>query len=476
MLSLPFAIAASISGEGFWKKLAMPLIFLLIIEIFVLRTRGVWVGVFAGALITMLVFFWVKRKKPFTVKFPFKLIGAAAAIAVILIVALFSSSGVEDSVSDRTNLDKRMIFWNNSIQMLKDNPVIGVGAGNWKINFPKYGLQDLDYNVVQGITHVQRPHDDFLWVLTESGPIGLLFFIGIFVMAFIYLGRNLKEAESKQELGVDLAILFGLVAYLAFSVTDFPLERTSHNLLLMALLAMIFRKNSAGEKWMVKTNTTLPILMLATVGSIVVSAYRWQGEKRTTAVLAANAQRNAQRLVPAAEAAINPFYNMDNFANPIRYYSSLGKLVLKDVQGALVDGQEAHDIAPYNIITLVQLGNVYKARKDFDDALKYYEEARRISPSFEIAIFGEAEIYLNRKEYLKAMDALVLVLPNTRDPRFSQQMPYTLQQMLRTREQHGQYKKLMDYLESRHPSSAQDYLQAYRQYWSQLYAKKVQKS
>ncbi len=467
MLALPFVIMGAAVLDGAWKKSSLVLVFLLVIEIFVLRTRGVWLSVFIATLASISLFFILGKKSVVNAKFPFKLVGLGAGIAVLLLVALFSASGVQESVSDTTNLDKRIIFWENSIEMVKEHPVIGVGAGNWKINFPKYGLGGLDYNVVQGITHVQRPHNDYLWVLTESGILGFIFFIGIFVIVFWRLAGNFKKITSKEDMAIDLALVFGLISYLVFSLTDFPLERTSHNFMLMALIALVFRNGLPVGKINLKGNGWAVLLLGATVFSLTVSYYRMEGEKHSVKVLEANAVRNAQGIIPEAEEAINPFYNMDNFANPMYYYSSLGKLVLQRPEEALQDALMAYDIAPYNIITLSQMGNVYKNKKEVEEAIRYYDMATDISPKYEMARFSKAELYLNEKKYVEAMRELWEVNPRTADPRMKQQLPYAMQQLYNTRAEHGQFKGLMGYMDGRNLKTAEDYMQLYDEFiWS----------
>ncbi len=458
MLALPFVIMGASVLNGFWKKGSLVLAFLLVIEIFVLRTRGVWLSVFIATFTTTTLFFILRKKAVSNTRFPFKLVGLGAGIAVILLVGLFSASGVQESVSDTTNLDKRLIFWENSMEMVKENPVTGVGPGNWKINFPKYGLGGLDYNVVQGITHVQRPHNDYLWVLTESGILGFVFFIGIFVCAFWRVAGNFKKIASKEDMAIDLAISFGLLSYLVFSITDFPLERTSHNFLIMALIALIFRNGLPEGKINLKGNGWAILLLGMVVFSLTVSYYRMEGEKHSVKVLEANAQRNAQVIIPEAEDAINPFYNMDNFANPLYYYSSLGKLVLKRPQEALEDGLMAYDIAPYNIITITQLGNVYKTKNEIDEAMRYYNLATDISPKYEIGRFSKAELYLNQNKYVEAMRELWVLNPKTKDPRMKQQLPYTMQQLYKTRAEHGEFKGLMKYMDGKNLKTPDDYI------------------
>lgn len=458
MLALPFAIIGAATFKSIWQKASLALIFLLIIEVFVLRTRGVWLSVFIATFSATVLFFVLRKKSVEGVRFPFKLVGIGAGIAVLLLVMLFSATGVQESVSDTTNLDKRIVFWENSVEMIKEHPLTGVGAGNWKINFPKYGLEGLDYNVVQGITHVQRPHNDYLWVLSESGAAGFAFFLLFFVVVFARLASNFKNITSKEELATDIALVFGLLSYLVFSLTDFPLERTSHNFLLMVLVALVFRSGLPAFKLSLKGNGWAVLLLGGVVFSLTVSYYRMEGEKHSVKVLEANATRNAQAIIPEAEDAVNPFYNMDNFANPVYYYSSLGKLVLQRPQEALEDGLMAYDIAPYNIITLTQLGNVYKTQKNIDEAMRYYTLATDISPEYEIGHFSKAEMYLNDKRYVEAMRELWGINPRSKDPRLKKQLPYTMQQLYATRTQHGEFKGLMKFMDGKNLRTPDDYI------------------
>ncbi|WP_417599709.1 O-antigen ligase family protein [Owenweeksia hongkongensis] len=466
MLCLPFAIMGAVILEKGWKSLSLFLTFLLIAEVFVLRTRGVWLAVFISAFAFLLMFFTLRKRQSLDVKFPIKQVGLAAGIAVVLLIALFSAAKVSSSVSDTANLENRFVFWNNSVEMLKENPVLGVGPGNWKINFPKYGLQGLENSVLQGITHVQRPHNDYLWVLTEAGPLALIFYVGIFALAFLQLAKSFKQPLNKKDLTIDISVGFGLMAYLVFSLTDFPLERTSHGLLVVAMLALVFRNVQLDQVkgFNVSARALLVIILGLGVFSTTVCAYRWQGEKASVKVLDANSHRNAQRMIPAAEEALNPYYNMDNFANPIRYYSSLGKLVLKDINGAMQDGLEAVDVAPYNIIALNQLGNVYKAQKQTDLALETYDKATEISPVMEAARMSSAEIYLDKGDYISAYGEMKYMFRNTKGPRYQKIMEAILPALVGNFEEHGEYNSLVQYLRSKNPKTPAQMLAFYREW------------
>ncbi len=462
LLSIPFAWMGSAILTQKWKGASLFLLFLLITEIFILRTRGVWISFFIASLVTGVVYFSLGKKFRNSLPLNRKRISLGAGIAVLLLVAFFSASGTKSSLSDSSNLSKRMVFWEHSLEMVKEHPLLGVGPGNWKIYFPKYGLLGTDISVKQGITHIQRPHNDYLWVLAEGGPLSLLFYLGVFAVAFIRLRKNLKqEGVTREDKVIDLALLFGLIAYMVFSLTDFPMERMSHNLLLFTLLALVYRNPLSKRKLSGLAVAKAVVLVLA-LFSIVVSGYRWQGEKNALLVLQGNASRNAQVMINTVPKAINPFFNMDNFANPLRYYSSIGYLVTEDNDNSWLDAQVAYDLHPNNIIVLNQMGNVLKKRRELDMALKYYKRATDISPSFETARLNKAEILLNKRQYADAMAELIWINIESENRKFVQLLALVLPKFLEESQRNGRFTDIANGIRAQQPQTPPEYINAYR--------------
>lgn len=461
MLSLPFAVIGFVKLKSWQKKGSLVLVFLIIAEIFVLRTRGVWLSTFVAALAASSVFFVIRNKSIEGLKFPKKLFFAGLGLALLVFAALFSTKEVQSSVADQTNLETRIKFWKNSLEMLGDNPVLGVGPGNWKIHFPKYNLEGLDNNVMQGITHIQRPHNDYLWVLSEGGILSLVLYLGIFIFTFLRIRRNIKEAKTVEDIAVDLALIFGIVAYMTFSLTDFPMERISINALLIGLIALAHRHELDG-KFSVKGAFLAGLVAILCLGSLGVLSQRFKGEKGSVDVLKFNRQQNAQLLIPAVDAAQNDYFNLDNYSNPLRYFSALAKLVQKNPKGSLEDSEMAESFHPNNILVLNLKGNALKSLGRTDEALAYYIKATDIAPRFESALLNQAELYFQEKDYEKVLHCLAKVIPNIQNQKFTGFLIPSLVQLI---EQDAPYfKKLKLYLKNGNPQSPDDYFRLYTSY------------
>jgi len=459
MLGLPFTLAGWAILPSAWRKAALAVAILSVIEIFVLRTRGVWLGVFGAALATGLLFLLFKKKQE---KLPLALIGGITALAVVILLGLFASSKIKAGITSSSNVDKRLTYWQNSWEMIQDHPTLGVGAGNWKLYFPKYGLSEVDNSTMQGITHIQRPHNDFLWVWAESGPLGLLFFLGLFILPILQVVKNLKLAQTAQERSLNYFAFMTVVAYGIFSFSDFPLERAPHTVLFFTALAVIFSSASAEAKTF-KAPFLPAALGVLTLAALWVCGLRWQGEKNTVAVLEANAQQNAQAIIPAAEEALNPMYNLDPYANPIHYYSALGYQFSNQPQQALQHALWAKEDAPYNILVYNALANAHNRLGQKQEALQYLDSALAISPKYKMAILLKANILMEQNRFADALDALNFYPSRSNEERYLRALATALRGTLKTYPQHGRFKPMMEYLQKQ-PRLEQpmDYIRAYR--------------
>ena len=77
-----------------------------------------------------------------------------------------------------TSSQKRLGYYKFAIKSILNNPILGIGLGNWKIYSIKSESQV--YDDYQIPFHV---HNDYLEVATETGIIGMLLFLGF---TFIY--------------------------------------------------------------------------------------------------------------------------------------------------------------------------------------------------------------------------------------------------------------------------------------------------
>ena len=74
----------------------------------------------------------------------------------------------------------RMVFWKNTIQMLKNRPLLGYGTGAFKTG---YQQQVANQSGVEA-TVTADPHNQFMKIVGEHGILGLAIFIGFLISAY----------------------------------------------------------------------------------------------------------------------------------------------------------------------------------------------------------------------------------------------------------------------------------------------------
>lgn len=136
--------------------------------------------------------------------------------------------------------NERLLFYKNAIESIKENPIKGIGIGNWKMASIKFEGPDMDtYRVAY---HV---HNDFLEVTAELGIIGFFLFYGVYVFLIIgyYNFFKLNIANENKQIG--LILILGHIVYLADSFLNFPFTRPVMqipHLLLIALSVLLLSK------------------------------------------------------------------------------------------------------------------------------------------------------------------------------------------------------------------------------------------
>jgi O-antigen ligase len=400
MLCLPFLGLAAIREKGLWRKAAFILGAFILLEIFVLRTRAAWFATLGGLGVVGLAIFLHKSEIAI---FKLKVIGgiAAAGIGLMLVLVSIPSSG--EKLTNTGNLENRFWFWENSVEMMREYPM-GVGPGNWRSYLPKYGLDRADNRVQNGITTINRPHNDYLWVGSELGWGGLISYLLIF--AFVFYGvHRLFSHTDKRDLA--LSLLFGVVSFMMFSITDFPLERAEHQLLLASMLALLcatpdlFAITVKLPGWM-----PIAVVSVTLIYSGFFMSERFQSGKAVMEVLQANERKDPMRIVPAVDKTISRAFNVDFYGNPILYFRGLGNNALKRYDEAEQDFLEALELHPHHIISMNQLGNVYKNQQRYQEALLWFNNAIEIAPEFVQARLNIAEIQIIQGQFNDAFITL----------------------------------------------------------------------
>jgi O-antigen ligase len=100
--------------------------------------------------------------------------------------------------------------------MIRNQPIIGVGPGNWRIQYPAFASGGM----IDSHTEPHRPHNDLLTIWSESGIAAL----GLYLALLFHSFRNAWRAAAGADRALVAAAAASVVACVANGFFSFPKE------------------------------------------------------------------------------------------------------------------------------------------------------------------------------------------------------------------------------------------------------------
>ena len=209
-------------------------------------SRGANISSLAIILFLILILFLVR--KVYVIK--------KKTIIYVIISFLFSSvlNFISFSTNDSINIisrtsnintsstQQRLRYYSEAFESITENPLFGIGLGNWKIFSIKEDAMQIDNYAVP--YHV---HNDFLELTAELGLVGFILFYGIYLYVFICFYKLFRlENLSKNTYLISIILILSLLIYGFDSALNFPFTRPVMqipNLFFIGLSISIFNLN-----------------------------------------------------------------------------------------------------------------------------------------------------------------------------------------------------------------------------------------
>ncbi len=122
-------------------------------------------------------------------------------------------------------------IWRDTLSMIRQNWVLGVGLGAFETTYPIYSRRD-------GYTTVSQAHNDYLQILADAGVIGALAALAFIFLVFRDSFRGQRHRDPDLS-AIALGCGGGIFALLVHSLFDFNLQLPSNALLFLILTAVI---------------------------------------------------------------------------------------------------------------------------------------------------------------------------------------------------------------------------------------------
>jgi O-antigen ligase len=216
--------------------------------------RGTWVGVLLGVVFLMFLgrLSWKKI-----------MIAILLGIGLVILVSthFFAQFDVEHKINilieiSRSSGSARLVRWLSAVNVMTDQPLLGVGYNNYAYLYGKYSIE-------QGVIPTYgSPHNMYVDIITGTGFIGLAVFIFFLVRLWKLHAENLRATKDPELKNTVLGLFLVLTFFLGASGFDSFLFKPHHTsfviFLLWALSSSIWRINreqAASEKAAAQANS-----------------------------------------------------------------------------------------------------------------------------------------------------------------------------------------------------------------------------
>lgn len=380
----------------------------IILVIPALRTRAAWIAVLLSSVI-LIEFRYHFIKKGLKQITHTKKIALIVLSISILSVGLFGIYHFKKGSSDG-----RLFIWKVSTEIIKNNPVFGVGFDRFKAYYMNY---QADYFAKHGETtealvadNTYYAFNDWLQFVTENGLIG-------FLMLFIVLFVLFRIKVSNKNNHFFLLIKGTILAIGIFALFSYPMQILPIKLILVILLAFLGNLDKKKFSILKFDNTAKPyaswvfkiavftVILLGLSKAIIYTQYLDKGFKTW---------KNAMSIYQYGDymGAINKYKNAYSILKKNGdFLMNYGKALSMNKQNleAIQILEEAKQQLNTTIIETA-LGDSYKALEQNKKAEKAYQHAANMIPSRFYPNYLLAKLYeesgQNNKAYLKAKEIL----------------------------------------------------------------------
>ena len=425
VMLLPFSFFVLYKGSKRWKYLAALALAGIAVSAILSQTRSSWLAGLGTAIVALLLvaLFSPANRKKWIIG---TLAGMAgiAALAFLLITTdkegelsqslkersgkIFSTDTTGGVTSAANNVNERLKIWAKTMEVIKDNWVTGVGAGNWKVDVTKYGTEGLSWS--KGDYVPDSPHNDYLLVMAEAGIPGALLYVAMWVLIALIAFKTIVKAQSEERRVLNIVMLGGLAGFAIDSMFSFPGDRIEHSLYvyLMAgiILGTAISNNDAASGKLRMKNWQLVLFGLIAAFNLLLSFKKYSFEKYLLLSKYYEAQGSQQQSANAFQLSIeegnkgkNAFVSIAPNGYPIEAFTGLAYKGLKKYSEALKELNQSIRYNPYKSALFVNKGTVYTDMKQYDSAILFYKQALKLTPEFDIAYFNMAINYFELKDY-----------------------------------------------------------------------------
>jgi tetratricopeptide (TPR) repeat protein len=341
----------------------------------------------------------------------------------------------------------RIAIWKSALSIFKEHPFLGTGLGTFRDAFPGYSFP------VEGVfarfgKKASFAHNEYLQIASEMG----IFALGIFIWILCAFLKKAKELlgnlRGKEEYGLVIGLVVGIIGILIHSLVDFPLHAPAVTIFLTINAGIVMslssdvrhqisdiRKKSTfrqSKRYYLYSGSIILILGYAIIAPYLADIYAEREEYRKAIVqdpLCGEYHfKLANLYVKKYRETKDSYYRIDayeEFKRAIRleprnghYHRCLAKFYHENFTGksridrTIREMKRTLELNPNYCFYYCELGSIYANERRREEAVQSYKKAIELEPNYVQAHHNLGRIYENlgkaklaKEEHKKAEEA-----------------------------------------------------------------------
>jgi O-antigen ligase len=413
VLILPFALISFLVTRGVVKYASITCVSIIIISISISQTRSAILSLLIFGAVVLITLLMHYSKGPLS--------GHRKSIIWMSIVVFLAGGGLlglnyfggvsksikkylksEEHTSGRqTSIEERLTIWDGSVEIVKSNPYLGVGFGNWKIHYA--GNTNQPTRAKSGRLVIAKAHNVYLEILSETGIIGFsLYCLFLISISLIVFRTNLNNSSA-------LLLGAGFFAFLSDYLFSFGNYQPSHMLYLGLMLGYIFYLGSSSQQKRINQKVlfltgsiTLILTFTAVYWSYSLLVFNQSIEKGQTS----SSNGEFQMALYHFDNAVNNVHSLNRQGDSPHLQKALVYNKMKEFDKAIAESRIAWKDNPFSSRLNATFGASYFGKNNLGKAAVYYQNAFDVQ-SANMAIGEKLAIcYFQMKDFRNCIEVL----------------------------------------------------------------------
>ena len=338
----------------------------------------------------------------------------------------------ETTANNYESIQVRKVLWKQSLHLIREKPLAGVGKGNWSIAIGKHATAHLPDRINDNKAY-SHAHNDFLQQFAETGLIGFFLFIfPVIAILLIAFGHAFSSAPNVES----VILATGLTAFLVTLVFDFPLQQVEHRFLFYSELLLLYQllqmdgKTGPGLSGLMSgkgTRRTGPsglmsgkskrrsgiavhipkwILLLLCLGISGMGILQLRSDFFALRAVQLEAEGSYEAALSDLKNIHERLYDIAPTNFPVSYIS--GKILMNTgrYDEALPLLEEALHINPYEPRLLNDYGSLLSSEQKYQESLEIFKTAISLAPYYEAPLYNVVATHYIMGNYQDALNDL----------------------------------------------------------------------